>query len=134
MCGVLYGLKSATDRDTIISFAYDLYKFKIIYCIYNLFLKNYDSMIFLCKITRNYFYWLLINYQLITNIWKLSKYKIYNIFFFSTNIIHFKKKFRNLGTKKLTSMLIGIIPIKVWQCLITIPSMVVYISLIRNVF
>ncbi|VDN58993.1 unnamed protein product, partial [Dracunculus medinensis] len=26
MCGVLYGLKSATDRDTIISFAYDLYK------------------------------------------------------------------------------------------------------------
>ncbi|CAI4221279.1 unnamed protein product [Auanema sp. JU1783] len=26
MCGVLYGLKSATDRDTYISFAYDLYR------------------------------------------------------------------------------------------------------------
>lgn len=26
MCGVFYGLDSATDRDTYISFAYDLYR------------------------------------------------------------------------------------------------------------
>lgn len=26
MCGVLYGLKSATDRDTVINFAFDLFK------------------------------------------------------------------------------------------------------------
>ncbi|VDN23658.1 unnamed protein product [Gongylonema pulchrum] len=26
MCGVLYGLKSAVDRDTVINFAYDLYR------------------------------------------------------------------------------------------------------------
>lgn len=28
MCGVLYGLKSATERDTVIDFAYDLYRFE----------------------------------------------------------------------------------------------------------
>lgn len=26
MCGILYGLKSATDRDTVIDFAYDLFR------------------------------------------------------------------------------------------------------------
>ena len=26
MCGVIYGLESGTDRDTYISFAYDLYR------------------------------------------------------------------------------------------------------------
>jgi len=26
MCGVIYGLESSTDRDTFISFAYDLYR------------------------------------------------------------------------------------------------------------
>lgn len=26
MCGILYGLRSATDRDTAIHFAYDLFK------------------------------------------------------------------------------------------------------------
>ncbi|KAL3998598.1 Olfactomedin-like domain family protein [Acanthocheilonema viteae] len=26
MCGILYGLKSATDRDTVINFAYDLFR------------------------------------------------------------------------------------------------------------
>ncbi|VDN03472.1 unnamed protein product [Thelazia callipaeda] len=30
MCGVLYGLKSVTDRDTFINFAYDLYRNKTI--------------------------------------------------------------------------------------------------------
>ncbi|VDK84635.1 unnamed protein product [Onchocerca ochengi] len=30
MCGILYGLKSATDRDTVIDFAYDLFRNKTI--------------------------------------------------------------------------------------------------------
>ncbi len=26
MCGILYGLKSVTDRDTVVNFAYDLFR------------------------------------------------------------------------------------------------------------